>query len=274
MALNPSVRRLLFRTVALAGAGATFGLSAFWAFELAASWRESSGPPKSTAAEPSLAVAAQSSARPVPSSRAAAPDMRALIQAAVERARVNDAADLERYLDELEAQARRNGRVTALEVAPGLSLILAKGTPEQAKQFSERMVALQTELGEPAPVQRTDQPLARKDLDQLENRIEAAAGEEKQALVRTYLDAIAGLSPDDKAERAMKLNALVGRVEEPADAATIDSLWRGIERAPDETERQDLIQEYILLVQGLPDEDERARRFQELNRRFGRRSAE
>lgn len=67
---------------------------------------------------------------------------------------VEDRAQLEEYLDRLESQARDKGRVTALEVEPGLSAIALLepelGPEESLKlqtRFANRMMALSLEGG-------------------------------------------------------------------------------------------------------------------------------
>jgi hypothetical protein len=88
-------------------------------------------------------TAADSGARAAGSAR---PDLRVLIREAVRNAPVKTAADLDAYLATLEEQARRRGRVTALDVEPGLELCLIQGEPDKAKRFSDRMLDLQREL--------------------------------------------------------------------------------------------------------------------------------
>jgi hypothetical protein len=73
---------------------------------------------------------------------------------------LKSAEDMTRYLDELAAQARRNGHVTALEVEPGMTALQARQPMLGAAQtmklmlgFAARMNALSQELrsARPAP---------------------------------------------------------------------------------------------------------------------------
>jgi hypothetical protein len=92
---------------------------------------------------------------PSPPSRDTHAKMQQSIAAAVEaRApELHDERDLLRYFDDLEAQARRNGDVGALEVEPGLRAARGLGSRlppgrgfELAQQFSARMAALSAQL--------------------------------------------------------------------------------------------------------------------------------
>jgi hypothetical protein len=82
-------------------------------------------------------------------------NIRAEVEQKVEadRPRLNSAHDVDSYLVDLEARARRNGRVTALEIEPGVMAIReheAQLGPDQALQktaeFTQKMARLSAEL--------------------------------------------------------------------------------------------------------------------------------
>ena len=87
------------------------------------------------------------------------PDLRNAVGDAVaaRTAQVHDAAGLSRLLVDLEAAARAKGRVTALEVEPGVAAIrdIYAGDPAQYRarmsEFSERMGTLSRSLTPPPP---------------------------------------------------------------------------------------------------------------------------
>jgi len=122
------------------------------------------------APSPGAAQAASSSARAVEESPPApvrplppTVDVRAKIAQAVEQKApaLKSPRDVEHYLDDLEAQARRNRQVTALEVQPGLFAIARmRGElgPERALelelQFTQKMARLSSEYDETARATR------------------------------------------------------------------------------------------------------------------------
>jgi hypothetical protein len=126
------------------------------------------GAPVALSAAANVPSAVADPQRPLPSLPALSPPsrdthakMQQSIAAAVEaRApELHDERDLLRYLDDLEAQARRNGVVGALEVEPGLRAARGLGSRlphgrgfELAQQFGARMAALSAQLdGHAAP---------------------------------------------------------------------------------------------------------------------------
>src|SRR5690349_10877425 len=134
--------------VALVGAGAIFGLSAFAAFELAAGGgsrlpaRARSHP----APEPPRALASSRDAGSV-----ATVDARSTVRWAIAHAPVKTAATLAPYLATLERQARERGKVTALDIEPGIAASLEHADADAAMRFSDRMLALQRELAGEKP---------------------------------------------------------------------------------------------------------------------------
>jgi hypothetical protein len=112
-----------------------------------------------------------------------------------------DEAELDAYLNELETQARRNGRVTALEVEPGLDAIrrlTVKLGPALAArkqhEFGDRMATLSQKLD-------GRQPVVAPDLEALKTRIATAASdEERQPLMRQFRVALGSLDPTERAD--------------------------------------------------------------------------
>ena len=150
----------------------------------------------SSADEPSPKVAVGS--RPSPATApagSAIPDVRPLIREATAVAsRTVTREGLDRYLDSLEAQARRNGKVTALEVEPGLEMIERLSDDEGASgRWIQRVNSLSRELRrEPA---EPSLEAARQRVDGLAGALERELDEEKrQAIVRDYLQVAGSLS--------------------------------------------------------------------------------
>jgi hypothetical protein len=198
--------------------------------------------------------------------------MRDLIQQAIERAAVKDTAELEALLARLEAQAREKGKVTALEIEPGMAIAMDHATPERAQAFAERMRALQRELeaqaAPPASANSGTEPtpaITKADMQGGLARIATASGSERPGLIRQYVRAAEGLSEEDELARLADLNRVAGPPRPPADVSTIETLWARVSAASDGPEREALIREYRGVISELPEEEE-ARRVQELNR--------
>jgi hypothetical protein len=82
---------------------------------------------------------------------------RAAILDAIARAPVKGPEDVDRYLDTLFEQARRRGRVTALDIEPGIAVALNHSSDSnKVEAFTSRMLDLQRQLAgkpieEPTP---------------------------------------------------------------------------------------------------------------------------
>jgi hypothetical protein len=133
-------------------------------------------------------------------------DVRAQLKQVVaeNRPQLRSTGDVERYLGDLRARARRNHQVTAFEVEPGLAAIREQYDPEHAiertQRFADEMAALSAELDgrreEPPP-----------DLDRLARDLEHASDEaRRQDLIRQYSQAILALSPEEQPRRVAWLN--------------------------------------------------------------------
>jgi hypothetical protein len=86
--------------------------------------------------------------RPLPPIVDARPQIKKAIAEA--RPQLTSPREVERYLSDLEAQARRQHQVTALEVLPGVAAIREQYPPEEAiarvQEFGNRMTRLSAEL--------------------------------------------------------------------------------------------------------------------------------
>jgi hypothetical protein len=196
---------------------------------------------------------------------------RVSIRKEIEQARATNCSDIDAYLDSLEDRARNNGKVTALEVEPGIALIHKKCVdPDRVGQFSARMLRLQHELrGDPEPLPSLDRLAVRKRLDELLEQIRYPQGEaKKQALIRQYLDLTQHLGLEDRLQVETDLNAVAAPKSPQPDPLAADALWDAIEREPNEENRQVLIREYLNVIHRLP-EDEWQVRTVKLNRRYG-----
>jgi hypothetical protein len=247
-----------------AGLGAVAGLAAFAAFGSAD--RMAPATAASTASAGSARPILAGSVSPVSGGHA---NLRALIVRAIAEAPVRNRTDLPSYLDGLEARAREQGRVTALEIEPGLEMVTRHGGgPEEIAAFSQRMKKLQAELGGSST--RPESAAASVRARALLSELEQARGDRQQALIREYRAIVEHLPAEEQAEAGAALGNVAGVRREEPDRAMLDTLFRGIETAATQSERQSLIHDYLELVQGLPEEEER-HRLELLRARFGSR---
>jgi hypothetical protein len=194
--------------------------------------------------------------------------MRARVREAIERADVRGRESLDRFLEMLEARARAQGKVTALEVEPGIAMIeLHSKDPEEVSRFSERMQRLQEEFARAGA--KPDGGASPTPEDLLSRMAQAKNDSDKQALVRQFLQTVSELPAERQAHALERLNAVAGSKIAPPDSATLDASYQAIETAKDEVARQDFIREYLELVSELPDR-ERDERLARLNARWGR----
>jgi hypothetical protein len=185
-------------------------------------------------------------------------------------------ADLEGYLASLERRARAQGRVTALEVQPGMALAESlTGDPERARQFARRMETVQRELSAPragaapSPSRQAAPATPSAVVDALAGRIGAESdGPRRQVLIREYLEAAQALTDEEEAMALKRLGRIPGVLPPAPAVASPDDLYRAI-GAAEPAHRQAAIARYLEAVEGLPDEEERARRLRDLERRQG-----
>jgi len=210
---------------------------------------------------------------PAPTSSPSERGLRPRIREAIERAPVRSGADLDAYLDSLEAQARRNRAVTALEIEPGMALIRRySGDEDKVATFGQRMLRVQQELqGATAPPQPAP-PETQAQLDALSSDITRAKDDaERQKSIRRYIDVAVELGPEQSLQAMERLNRIAGK-DQQSDPAAADALWKSIEGETNERRRQDLIRDYLMLLPGL-DDTEQHERIEKLQARFGSGSA-
>ena len=198
--------------------------------------------------------------------------MRVAIRDAIDRAPVHAAPDLAHYLDSLEARARAQRAVTALEVEPGIDMIRRHSfePDEEIDRFTERMQALQREFAAP-PERARSTPELDSELDRLVIDIGHPTDErDKQASIARYLEVAQKLDEAARDRALQRLNEIAAVARPTADPQTVKVLWSAIENARDPSERQTLIASYLELVRTLPDEQSEAR-LAELSARFGAR---
>jgi hypothetical protein len=139
-------------------------------------------------------------------------DVRAQVRRAVEEKApaLKSASDVEHYLSDLESQARRNGKVTALEVEPGMQAIAQL----RGELGRERAMELELAFGQKmarisAERDRRDGPQAAPDLDELARQVEhPASADAREAAIRQYLEAAQALSGDEQVRALQRLNQL------------------------------------------------------------------
>ncbi len=153
-------------------------------------------------------------ATPRPARRRGPSPTQARIQEAIaERLpQIHNAADLDRYLAELEARARYNRQVTALDVEPGMMAIQQQvgdigpaGVATKTAEFAKRMNDLAA-----AERARAGGPPATPDLAELTRAVEQARGREdaRQVALRKYAEAVANLPAAEQPAAAARLNQL------------------------------------------------------------------
>jgi hypothetical protein len=168
------------------------------------------GPSPVVAATPPVESAAAAAA-PAIAAAPGQPDVRAQIRQAVETdvTPLKSESDLDRYLASLEARARRNHKVTALEVEPGIRAIRNLADQigpdrmqEKRAAFTQKMARLSAEFD------GRDHPQPPTDFDALAHRIEHSSGAERDALLRRFDQAAQELSPDERIREHDRLNRL------------------------------------------------------------------
>jgi hypothetical protein len=118
-------------------------------------------------------------------------------------AHLHDAADLAPHLAELQARARRQGRVTAVEVESGVAAIARFLPPDQAPSEIARFQQQMLELSRTLDGYR-DPP--RENLPALASLIAHTSDDsERQALTRRYLEAVMREPADDQAAALQRL---------------------------------------------------------------------
>jgi hypothetical protein len=132
---------------------------------------------------------------------------REMAQAAASRPALTSAAELASYLAALREQAQRNGRVSALEIAPGLSaidqLIARKVVPPRARaQFLADMQQLSAQLDGRSAGREPG-------VEQLAERIAASEdAAERTRLTQDYVAQVALEPPERRASLLARLRAL------------------------------------------------------------------
>jgi hypothetical protein len=161
---------------------------------------QAEAPPAEMAARPAAAPAASPGG--VPDLR---PAIRARVAAVLAEGRRGHELDL--YLDELERAARAQGRVTALEIVPGLEAIEAAypGDMEKGPAFARRMEDLQRQLGQ-APPGPAEPPPGVTAGSLLQAIATAPAGPARDKLIPQALTAIGRLPEADQDEASKALD--------------------------------------------------------------------
>jgi len=201
--------------------------------------------------------------------RGGSSSMRTAVRSAINEAPVHAAPDLASYLDSLEARARAQRQVTALEVEPGIEMIRRYSfePEEEIEHFTERMQALQHEFAPPEVVRPALE--VRVELDRLRADIDHPKDEsDKQASIARYMAVTRQLDEASRDEALRRLNEHAAAPATATDPQSERVLWSAIEHARDPADRQVLIASYLDLVHTLPEEQGQAR-LAELSARFG-----
>jgi hypothetical protein len=201
---------------------------------------------------------------PAPGARAGSPapvtsEVRRQVQNEVDRAaRSTDKTHLAAYLDGLLDRARAQGRITALESEVGREVITRTGGDADAQlAFAQRLNALAEELRrEPvAPA-----PPAGQALDELRAIGDRVRGEtdvaRREALIRGYIQQVATLPPEEKAQAMTRLNELAGAAApQPPSGPDVASQWAAVEHA-EGAARQEAIRRLMETVRRLPPKEQ------------------
>jgi hypothetical protein len=166
--------------------------------------RRASPPSNATATTDEVPLRSRTRPSPPPPS-----PMRMRIREAVERAVVRDDTELSQYLDSLEARARAQGKVTALEIEPGFEMIRRQSPdPDLIGRFSDRMLKVQAELNGTPPSMTPDPQAIHRELEAVLPAIGGAPDQaERQALIRKYLALAQQLDPDEQIRTIEAINA-------------------------------------------------------------------
>jgi hypothetical protein len=180
--------------------------------------------------------------------------------------------DLDAFLDELEATARRQGRVTAVELLAGLAAIdhAAPEDLDRATSFARRMERVARELG--APASSADAPAGSGSAEDLVEGVRAATpGIARDELIPAAIAELSRLPLEEQPAAFAALDrATAAGLSSPPAAATLDGRIAEIAAATDGPSRSRLVQGFVRDVDTLrPEEQERWLR--ELDRATARR---
>lgn len=171
---------------------------------------------------------------------------------------LRDRDDVDAYLERLVSRARVQGRVTAVEVEPGMSAIFAlRGSMPEAQllaladDFDARMQALSAELGA-SP--RSSAPDFDEALFALHDaRDPVARGE----AIERVLEALEPLDEPARLEAEARLDQTLGGPE-PELRADTAALRDDIEAATEPHDREHAVRRYVEAVENLPREQAEA----------------
>lgn len=189
--------------------------------------------------------------------------IRASIAAALAEQRRGQKLDL--LLDELEAQARKQGKVTALEVATGLAALEAAypTDPEPGAAFARRMERLSRELearAEPAAAATADVGV----IAHLQAIGATPSGPERDRMTRAALAAIDRLPPEEQEQALAGLDRATARGLATAPVRDPEGVLAELRQTRNPETRRALVDELLGAVAGLPLE-EQERRLRELD---------
>lgn len=173
--------------------------------------------------------------------------------------------ELDMLLDELEAQARKQGKVTALEVRTGLAALDAAypNDPDKGAAFARRMESLSRELEARAGTPGTPSPSVSV-LAHLQAIESSAPGPARDRMTREALDAIDRLPVDEQEKALAGLDRATAKGAVPAAPADPERILADLRQSPGGTSRRGLVEELLRAIADLPVE-EQERRLRELD---------
>jgi hypothetical protein len=168
---------------------------------------------------------------------------------------------VERYLELLKKRAIEKGRVTALEVEPGVQALMTiepeLGTEETLRQirgFADEMAALSKQFGH-----LPDPPgaLTREEAGAMIDDIAKAKPEARGGAVTAYIERASSVDdPERQAELMAMLDETVDRGGEAPQPPDMDGLAEAVIEAPDHDTRQAAIGLYVASAQTLSPKDQ------------------
>lgn len=167
------------------------------------------------------------------------------------------------YLDELEATARRQGRVTALEILPGLAVI-ERAFPddmERSVAFTRRMERVARELGTSDDGARPTTAIAPEIL--VTTMANTAQGPARDQLVRKALSAIDRLPVEEQPAAFAAVSRATAPGAPAAPPVSLDGLLEQVRSAAGGEARRSLVRSFVEIASNLPPE-EQERRFRQL----------
>ena len=160
---------------------------------------------------------------------------------------IEDEHELDRYLEALARRAKENGKVTALEVQPGIEAINRQYSGKNSEKMNEEIVAFSQKmalLSESFSPETGPSPPVDPDRIYDEVTQEADVGRQ-EGLVAKYVEQTYLMDPEAQSRALARLNDTVSQTRGPAEDVDFESMLDEIETTADSGNRQELIRRFL-----------------------------